>query len=73
MPLKNIGTVVGQGLHTTWWRDQGLARAMAWGGPLVDHLWLPLSSGKIGTSRCFPGIADLQKYGILTVLFPAEF
>ena len=69
--------MVGQGLHTMWWRVQGLARAMAWCGPLVAHLclpfWLPPASGKIGTSGCFPGIADLQKYGILTVLFPAEF
>jgi hypothetical protein len=67
---------VGQGSHTPWWRGLGLARAMGWCGPLMDHLalsfWLLLSSGEIGTSGCFPGIAGLQKYCILTVLFPAE-
>jgi hypothetical protein len=64
---------VGQGGHTTWWRGLGLARARGWCGPLVAHLglsfWLPLSSGKIGTPGYFPGIAGLQKYCILTVLF----
>jgi hypothetical protein len=48
-----------------------------WCGPLVAQLvlsfWLLPSSGKIGTSRYFPRIADLQKYGVLTVLFLAEF
>jgi hypothetical protein len=55
----------------------GQARASGWCGPLVAHLclssWLPPSSGKMGTSRYFLGIADLKKYGILIVLFPAEF
>jgi hypothetical protein len=55
----------------------GQARASGWCGPLVAHLclssWLLSSSGKIWTSRYFPGIADLQKYGILIVLFLAEF
>jgi hypothetical protein len=41
----------------------GLARAKGWCGPLVAHLglsfWLLSSSGKIGTSGHFPGIADL--------------
>jgi hypothetical protein len=67
---------VGQGNHTTWRRGLGLARARGWCGPLVAHLglsfWLPSSSGKIGTSGYFPRIAGLQKYFILTVLFPAE-
>jgi hypothetical protein len=61
--------------HVAAW--PGLARAWGWCGPLVAHLslsfWLPLSSDKIGTSGYFSGITDLQKYGILTVLFPAEF
>jgi hypothetical protein len=67
---------VGQGGHTTRRRGQGLARATRWCGPLVAHLalsfWLLPSSGEIGTSRYFPRIAGLQKYCILTVLFPAE-
>jgi hypothetical protein len=67
---------VGQGGHTTWWRGLGLARAMGWCGPLMAHLglsfWLLPSSSKIGTSRYFSRIADLQKYGVLIVLFPAE-
>ena len=41
--------------------------------PLRLSFGLPPSSGKIGILRCFPGGADLRKYGILTVLFPAEF
>jgi hypothetical protein len=67
---------VGQGGHTTWWRGLGLARVRGWCGPLVAHLalsfWLLPSSGQIGTFRYFPRIADLQKYGVLIVLFPAE-
>jgi hypothetical protein len=67
---------VGQGGHTTWWRGLGLAHARGWCGPLVAHLalsfWLVPSSGQIGTSGYFLRIADLQKYGVLTVLFPAE-
>jgi hypothetical protein len=35
--------------------------------------WLAPSSVKIRTSVYFPPIVDLQKYGIPTVLFPAEF
>jgi hypothetical protein len=31
-----------------------------------------LSSGNIWIFGYFPGIVDLQKYGILTVLIPAE-
>ena len=69
--------MVGQGHHTLWRRGLGAGRATMGCGPLVAHLWLPFwippSSGKIGTSRCFPGIADLQIYGILRVLFLAEF
>jgi hypothetical protein len=46
-------------------------------GPLAAHLdlsfWVLPSSDKIGTSAYFPGINGLQKYGVLTVLFPAEF
>jgi hypothetical protein len=68
---------VGQGGHTTWWRSLGLARAIGWCGPLVAHLalsfWLLSSSGQIGTSGYFLSIADLQKYGVLTVHFPAEY
>jgi hypothetical protein len=64
---------VGQGGHTTWRCGLGLARANGWCGPLVAHLalsfWLLQSSGQIGTSGYFPRIADLQKYGVLTVLF----
>jgi hypothetical protein len=67
---------VGQGGHTTWWRGLGLAHAMGWCGPLVSHLalsfWLLSSSGQIGTFGYFPRVIDLQKYGVLTVLFPAE-
>jgi hypothetical protein len=54
----------------------GLARARGCCGPLVAHLalsfWLLPSCGKIGTSGYFPRIVDLQKYYILTVIFPAE-
>jgi hypothetical protein len=67
---------VGQGGHTTRRHGLGLARATRWCGPLVAHLalsfWLLPSSGQIGTSRYFLRLADLQKYGILTVLFPVE-
>jgi hypothetical protein len=42
---------VGQGGHTTRWRDLGLAHATRWCGPLVAHLalsfWLLPSSGEI--------------------------
>ena len=34
--------------------------------------WLAPSSGKIRASVYFPSIVDLQKYCILTVLFPEE-
>ena len=51
--------------------------APAYGGPMAALLglpfWLAPSSGKIRTSVYFPSIVDLQKYGILTMLFPAEF
>jgi hypothetical protein len=55
----------------------GVAR----GWPRLGMVWAPggapqpllPSSGKIGTSGYFPRIADLQKYGVLTVFFPAEF
>jgi hypothetical protein len=67
---------VDQGGHTTWRRGLGLARARGWCGPLVAHLalsfWLLPSSARIGTSGYFLIISDLQKYCILTVLFPAE-
>jgi hypothetical protein len=67
---------VGQGGHTTWRRGLGLAHARGWCGPLLARLalsfWLLPSSGQIGTSGYFLRIADLQKYGVLTVLFPAE-
>jgi hypothetical protein len=67
---------VGQGSHTTRWRSLGLARATRWCGPLVAHLalsfWLLPSSSEIWIFGYFPGIAGLQKYGVLTVLFPAE-
>jgi hypothetical protein len=67
---------VGQGGHTTRRYGLGLARVTRWCGPLVAHLalsfWLLPSYGKIGTSRYFPGIAGLQKYCILMVLFPAK-
>jgi hypothetical protein len=69
-------TEVSQGGQTTRWRGLGLARTMGCCGPLVAHLtlsfWLHPSSGQIGTSGYFPRVADLQKYGVLTVLFPAE-
>jgi hypothetical protein len=42
----------------------------------VAHLalsfWLLPSSDEIWISGYFPGIAGLQKYGVLTVLFPTE-
>jgi hypothetical protein len=42
----------------------------------VAHLalsfWLLPSSGEIWIFGYFPGIAGLHKYGVLTVLFPAE-
>jgi hypothetical protein len=67
---------VGQGGHTTRRCGLGLAHAMGWCGPLVAHLalsfWLLSSSGQIGTSGYFPRIADLQKYGVLTVLFSSR-
>jgi hypothetical protein len=67
---------VGQGGHTTRRRGLGLACATRWCGSLVAHLalsfWLLPSSGEIGTYGYFPGIAGLQKYCILTVLFLAE-
>jgi hypothetical protein len=67
---------VGQGGHTTGWHGLGLARASWWCGPLATHLalsfWLLPSSDEIWISGYFPGISDLQKYGVLTVLFPAE-
>jgi hypothetical protein len=67
---------VGQGGHTTWRRGLGMARAKGWCGPLVAHLalsfWLLPSSRQTGTSRYFSRVADLQKYGVLTDLFPAE-
>jgi hypothetical protein len=67
---------VDQVSHTTWWRGLGLARARGWCGPLVAHLALSFlqlpSSGEIWISGYFPGIAGLQKYGVLTVLFLAE-
>jgi hypothetical protein len=60
--------------HLAAW--PALAHARGWCGPLVAHLalsfWLLPSCGKIGNSRYFPRIADLQKYCILTVLFLAE-
>ena len=63
--------------HTMPWRGHPLGRAATWCGPMVAHLWLPFwlppASGKIGTSGHFPGMVVLPKYGILTVLFPAEF
>jgi hypothetical protein len=40
--------------------------------PLAFSFWLPLSSGNIWISGYFSRIVDLQKYGVLTVLFPAE-
>ena len=68
---------VGQGSHPTWRRAGFVGRAGLWGGPMVAHLglpfWLAPLSGKIGASVYFPSIVDLQKYCILTVLFPAEF
>jgi hypothetical protein len=45
-------------------------------GPHVAHLalsfWLLPSSGEIWIFGYFPGIAGLQIYGVLMVLFPAE-
>jgi hypothetical protein len=40
--------------------------------PLAFSFRLPLSSGNIWISGYFSGIVDLQKYGVFTVLFPAE-
>ena len=60
----------------TWRRASPGGRAGLWGGPMAALLglpfWLAPSSGKIGASVYFPSIVDLQKYCILTVLFPAE-
>jgi hypothetical protein len=54
----------------------GWARATWWCGPpttpLAFSFWLPSSSGNIWISSYFSGIVDLQKYGVLTVLFLAE-
>ena len=67
---------VGLGLLPIWWRGSIGGRATVWGGPTVAHLglpfWLPPSSDKIEASVYFPRIFDLQKYCILTMLFPAE-
>jgi hypothetical protein len=67
---------VGQGGHTTGWHGLGLARATKWCGPLVAHhtlfFWLLPSFDEIWISRYFSRIAGLQKYGALTVIFPAE-
>jgi hypothetical protein len=35
--------------------------------------WLAPSSGKIRPSAYFPRTADLQKYGVQTMLFPSDF
>ena len=68
---------VGQGDHTTWPRGKEGGRATTWCGPPEPLLglpfWLPRSSGKIGVSIYLLLISDLRKYGVLTVLFPAEF
>jgi hypothetical protein len=74
---KGAMAEVGQGSHTTRWHGLGLARATRWCGPLVAHpalcFWLLSSSGKIRISRYFPRIAGLHKYGVLMVLFLAEY
>jgi hypothetical protein len=53
-----------------------MAHARGWCRTLVAHLalsfWLLSSSGEIGISGYYPGIVGLQKYGVLTVLFPEE-
>jgi hypothetical protein len=58
------------------WHSLGLARGTRWCGPLVAHLalsfWLLSSSSNIWISGYFPRIVGLQKYGVLTVLFPVE-
>jgi hypothetical protein len=40
--------------------------------PLDSSSWLILSSNNIWISGYFSRIVDLQRYGVLTVLFPAE-
>jgi len=67
---------VGQGHHTWLGRGQGGPHAQGWCGPLLAHLslpfWLSPSSDKIGTSVFLEIFLVLQKYSVLTVLFPAE-
>jgi hypothetical protein len=57
-------------------RGQGWARAPWWwahpAAPLASSFWLLSSSDIIWISGYFSGIVDLQKYGVLMVLFPAE-
>jgi hypothetical protein len=66
----------GLGRPHHWVARPGAGRATWWCGPLATHLalsfWLLPSSGEIWISGYFPEIADLQKYGVLTVCFPAE-
>jgi hypothetical protein len=67
---------LGQGGLTTGQRGMGWARAPWWwahpAAPLASSFWILSSSDIIWISRYFPRIVDLQKYGVLTVLFPAE-
>jgi len=62
---------------TTWRRGGKGGRAGLWGGPMAALLglpfWLAPSSGKIRPSAYFPRTADLQKYGVQTMLFPSDF
>jgi hypothetical protein len=52
----------------------GLCHLVVWAPccPFALPFWLLSSSGNIRISGYFSRIVDLQKYGVLTVLFPAE-
>jgi hypothetical protein len=49
------------------WPGAGPRHLVVWApaAPLTLSFWLLSSSGKIGISGYFPGIADLEKYGVL--------
>jgi hypothetical protein len=67
---------VGQGGHTPRPRGQGPGRAALGcdhpAGPLRPPSWLSSSYGMLGAPVYSFRQEGLQKYGVLTVLFPAE-
>jgi hypothetical protein len=82
--LRFSGTTIyarGDGRSGPGWTHPRVARpgagprhlvVWAFAAPFALSFWLLSSSGNICISRYFPRIVDIQKYGVLTVLFSAE-